>query len=130
MGAAAQAAGPSDVSGKPHPILGQWTWKPPGKTCTEMVTYRADGSRSGASGEETTEGQFQITPNPSLLGFYRLTETLTSANGKRDCWGDLRDAGSEYGPLFFQLSPAKDLLIVCKSESLEACYGPLRKTPL
>ena len=52
-----------------HPITGKWTWTLPGTKCGETLQYRTDGTRSGSSGEEATEGAFQITPKPSLLGF-------------------------------------------------------------
>jgi hypothetical protein len=110
-----------------HPIIGKWIWKLHSNACTETLEFRDNGSRVGASGDEATEGQYQITPKPSLLGFYRLTETLTVANGKRDCSGDLHAIGDEGVTRYVQFSPKHDLLIVCKSESLQACYGPLRR---
>jgi hypothetical protein len=124
----ATAADP-DVKQAPaaHPLTGKWTWTLPGKACTEIVHFRADGKRAGTSGEEVTEADFQITLKPSLFGFYRLNETLTVANGKRDCAGDLHVAGDESTTRFIQLSPKNDQLIVCKTESLQACYGPLRR---
>lgn len=118
----------SPVPGQ-HPITGQWTWKLPDKACTETLQFRADGIRVGTSGEESTEGPYQITTKPSLLGFYRLTETLTVANGKRDCSGDLQAASGETVTRYIQFSPTNDLLIVCMTESLRACYGPLRRVP-
>jgi hypothetical protein len=129
MGAAQSIA--ADPAGAPaaalHPITGKWTWTLPGKACLETVDFRADGKRVSTSGEEMTEGDFQITSRPSLFGFYRLNETLTVANGKRDCAGDLHVAGDESTTRFVQFSPKKDQLIVCKTESLQACYGPLRR---
>lgn len=112
-----------------HPITGKWIWKLHSNACTETLQFRGDGSRVGASGDEVTEGQYQITPKPSLLGFYRLSETLTVANGKRDCSGDLHAVSEEGLTRYVQFSPKHDLLIVCKTESLQACYGPLRRVP-
>ena len=112
-----------------HPITGKWIWKLHGNACTETLEFRGDGSRFGASGDEVTEGQHRVTPKPSLLGFYRLTETLTVVNGKRDCSGDLQAAGEDAVTRYVQFSPKNDLLIVCKTESLQACYGPLRRVP-
>ena len=112
-----------------HLISGKWTWTLPAKACTETMHYRSDGKRLGTSGEEVTEAEFRITPLPSLLGFYRLDETLTVANGKPDCAGDLHVAGDAGSTRFIQFSPQKDQLIVCKTESLQACYGPLRRVP-
>jgi hypothetical protein len=123
-------AGPASapVAGT-HPISGKWTWTLPGKACTETVQYRSGGKRLGTSGEEVTESEFQITPLPSLLGFYRLTETLTLTNGQRDCAGDLRTVGEEGVTRFIQFSPKLDQMIVCKEESLKACFGPLKRVP-
>lgn len=101
----------------------------PGKKCSETLTYRGNGTRAGSSGEELTEAEFQVTPVPSLLGFYRLTETLTSANGKQDCSGDLNAVGLGAAVRFIQFNPQKDFLIVCRTESLTACYGPLQRVP-
>ena len=112
-----------------HPIIGKWIWKLHSNACTETLQFRGDGTRIGTSGDEATEAQYQITPKPSLLGFYRLSETLTAANGKRDCSGDLHAAGEEIVTQYVQFSPKHDLLIVCKTESLQVCYGPLRRVP-
>lgn len=128
---AAQASAADPASPQPagvHPLTGKWTWTLPGTTCGETLQYRADGTRIGSSGEEVTEGNFQITPKPSLLGFYRLNESLTNANGKRDCASDLHEAGADSPVRFIQFNPKMDLLIVCKAESLKACYGPLRRS--
>jgi hypothetical protein len=110
-----------------HPITGKWIWKLHSNACTETLQFRGDGRRVGASGNEVTEGQYQITPKPSLLGFYRLSETLTVANGQRDCSGDLHAVDEGSLTRYVQFSPRHDLLIVCKTESLQACYGPLRR---
>ena len=112
-----------------HPILGQWTWTLPGKACTETLQYRTGGKRLGSSGEEVTEAEFQITPLPSLLGFYRLVETVTQSNGKADCAADLHEASGNSVTRFIQLSPKLEQMIVCKEESLKACFGPLKRAP-
>lgn len=132
--AAANAADPSSTASTaavpaPHPIVGSWTWTLPGKTCVETWQYRADGTRLGSSGEEVTQADYEITAKPSLLGFYRLAETVSKGNGKRDCSGDLHEASNESSTRFIQFSPKLDQLIVCKAESLQACFGPLKRAP-
>ena len=112
-----------------HPILAKWTWTLPGKVCTETLQYRTGGKRLGSSGEEVTESEFQITPTPSLLGFYRLVETVTQSNGKPDCAGDLHEASGNSVTRFIQLSPKLDQMIMCREESLKACFGPLKRVP-
>ena len=124
------ADGPASVQiAGTHPISGQWTWTLPGKVCTETLQYRTGGKRLGSSGEQVTESEFQITPLPGLLGFYRLVETVTQSNGKPDCAGDLHEAAGNSVTRFIQLSPRLDQMIVCREESLKACFGPLKRMP-
>jgi hypothetical protein len=133
--AQAQAAGPAPPAAKPaaataqHPLVGTWNWTLPGKTCTETWQYRADGRRLGTSGEEVTQGDYQVPAKPTTTGFYPLTETVTNSNGKRDCSGDLHADGDESVLRFIQFSPRQDQFIVCKAASLEACFGPLKRVP-
>ncbi|HEX5286791.1 MAG TPA: hypothetical protein VFW43_07750 [Polaromonas sp.] len=127
--ASAQAAGPVPATAAQHPIVGSWTWALPGKPCAETYKYRANGTRTGTSGEEATLSDYEISPVPSLLGFYRLVETVTDTNGKRDCSGDLHEESAERVTRFIQFSPKGDQLIVCKTESLQACFGPLQRVP-
>jgi hypothetical protein len=124
-----QAAAPNYAQGAqaPHPIVGKWTWKLQGKACTETYEYRANGSRSGSSGEEVVQSSYEITPLPSLLGFYRLVETVTTGNAKRDCSGDLHEASDPPVTRFLQFNPKRDQFIICKAESLQACFGPLKR---
>lgn len=135
--AAAQAAGPkspltaSTAAATPHPLAGRWAWTLPGKSCTETLAYGAGtgGTRQGSSGDEVTQSRYDVAALPSLLGFYRLTETVTESNVKPDCAGDLHEATGEPVIRFIQFSPKKDQLIVCKEESLQACFGPLKRAP-
>ncbi len=112
-----------------HPLTGTWNWTLPGKTCSETLQYRPNGSRLATSGEQVTDGDYEITRSPSTAGFYRLTETVTQTNGKPDCYGDLQGSNEESVTRFIQFSPAQDQFIVCKAESLQACFGPLRRVP-
>lgn len=111
----------------PHPIVGNWAWTLPGKQCSETLKYRADGTRSGSSGEEVTQARYEVSAMPSLLGFYRLAETISESNGKRDCSGDLHEASAEPVTRFIQFSPKRDQFIVCQEEELRACFGPLKR---
>ncbi len=124
----AQAAQPLVTLPAQHPIIGSWTWTLPGKSCAETWHYRANATRQGASGEEITQSRYEIASVPSLLGFYRITETVTEANGKRDCSGDLHETSDAPITRFIQLSPKRDQLIACKEESLKACFGPLKRS--
>ena len=99
----------------------------PGKQCTESLHYRASGTSTGASGAEETQSRYEVSPMPSLLGFYQIAETVTESNGKPDCAGDVHEVTGEPVIRFIQLSPKRDLLIVCKAESLKECFGPLKR---
>ena len=124
----APAAKPAGAAAA-HPLVGTWSWTLPGKPCTETWQYRADGRRLGTSGEEVTQGDYQVPAKPTTTGFYPLTETVTGSNGKRDCSGDLHADGDESVIRFIQFSPKQDQFIVCKAASLEACFGPLKRVP-
>ena len=132
--ATVQAAGPlpaasaAPATPAQHPITGNWIWTLPGKKCTETLSYRAEGTSTGSSGAEATQSRYRIAAIPSLLGFYRVAETATQANGKRDCSGDLHEVSGEPVIRFIQFSPKQDQLIVCKAESLQACFGPLKRS--
>lgn len=128
---APKAAAPAAASSTPaaHPLLGVWSWTLPGKTCAETWQYRANGTRLGTSGEEVTQADYDISATPSPPGFYRLVEAVNNANGKRDCSGDLHQASGESSTRFIQFSPKLDQLIVCKEESLKACFGPFKRVP-
>lgn len=125
----AHAAKPLTPAVASHPLIASWSWTLPGKSCTEQLHYRANGTRLSSSGEETTKSRYEVTRIPSLLGFYRLSETVTDSNGKRDCSGDLHEAPGEPLTRYIQFSPKKDQFIVCREESLEACFGPFKRLP-
>lgn len=99
----------------------------PGKQCTESLQYRASGTSTSASGAEETQSRYEVSPMPSLLGFYRIAESVTESNGKPDCAGDVHEVTGEPVIRFIQFSPKRDLLIVCKAESLKECFGPLKR---
>jgi len=114
---------------QPHPLSGVWSWTLPGTSCSESLHYRTDGMRESRSGEEVTLSRYEVSALPGLTGFYRVTETVTESNAKADCAGDLHAAPGEAVIRFIQFSPRRDQLLVCREESLKACYGPLRRLP-
>ncbi|MGV8805710.1 MAG: hypothetical protein ACWA6Y_12195 [Polaromonas sp.] len=129
--AASASAAASGAAAAPavHPLVGRWAWVLPGKSCGESLTYRTDGTRSASSGQEQTQSRYEISAMPSLLGFYRLSETVTQSNNQPDCAGDVHPATDEPVMRFVQFSPRHDQFIVCKEEELKACYGPLKRMP-
>ena len=128
--ACAQAAGPTPpASAVPHPLVGSWSWSLPGQQCTETWKYHAEGTRESVSGNEITKSSHQVSSQPSITGFYRLTEVIIESNEKKDCSGDLHQVSGEPLTRFIQFSPNKKKLIVCREDSLNACFGPLTRLP-
>ena len=115
----------------PHPIVGTWNWQLYGGKCLETLQYRVDGVMLSTSGDAVTEWRYTLgtTPGEALgaKSFFRVMETSVRQNGKKDCSGDVVDEAGTEAEKFIQLSPAKDRLLICKTESLTACYGPLQR---
>jgi len=73
------------------------------------------------SGDAVTEWRCAATSAADAQGFYRIVEISTRHNAKKDCSGDMVDESGMNAIEYIQLNPAKDLLVICKSASLEAC---------
>lgn len=110
-----------------HPIVGSWSWQVFGGPCRESLQYRANGSMRASSGEALTAWTYHISATPGPKGFYKLVETTTETNGKADCSGDVVADDNVAHTRYIQFSPARDRLIVCRDESLTACFGPLTR---
>jgi hypothetical protein len=112
-----------------QPLTGTWSWTLFNGTCTETLQYRADGVLLSTSGDAVTEWRYTASNAPDTQGFYKLDEISTRHNAKRDCSGDVVDEAGLDATKFIQLNPAKDRMIICRSASLQACYGPLQRLP-
>ena len=110
-----------------NPVVGSWSWTLFDSRCTETLQYRADGVLLSTSGEAVTQWRYVASSAPDAQGFYRMVETATRHNAKKDCSGDVMDEVELDAIKFIQLSPRKDRLIICKTPSLAACYGPLQR---
>jgi hypothetical protein len=111
-------------------LLGSWSWTLFNGQCSETLQYRSDGVLLSTSGDAVTAWRYSADAAPSAQGFYKVTETSTWYNGKKDCYGDVVDEEGLLATRYIQLNPAKDRLIVCKSASLAECYGPLKRSSL
>ena len=113
-----------------HPLWGSWAGSVPNTSCKETVRYQPDGTRQASSGTSQSQGTYSIASKPSLLGFYQLQDTLTQSKGQADCWGDAAPEVGQSSVVYVQFSPTHTQFIVCKEESLKACFGPFaRQTP-
>ena len=116
----------------PHSLLGTWNWTVFSGKCPETLQYRADGVLSTTSGDAVTAWRYRLDAAPDARGFYKVVETLTRTNGQKDCHGDVvddDDIAALEATRYIQFSPAKDRMVVCKTASLAACYGPLKREP-
>jgi len=82
--AVAEGAPPMPPKGN-HPVLGAWSWRVQNGNCVETYLFRADGTTLVTSGANVGESAYEISAEPSSMGFYRWNDRITKDNGKRDC---------------------------------------------
>lgn len=115
---------PSSVSPAPnHPILGSWKFVLPKGDCSEVYTFRPDGTRSYSSNEESGESTYEVAATPSAAGFYKLIDTITKNNGKLDCSGGTIAVGHQVR-IYVRMHSTGSKFIMCRDESFENCFGP------
>lgn len=124
LGLAVAAAGLAAAPGGRHPIVGTWTFRVPDSTCVETYFYRSDGTTLVTSAEEVAETRYEISPKPNAEGFYRMVDTLVKDNGKKDCAGQITEAG-QVSTRYVRFDPSGALMLLCADESLRACIGPM-----
>ena len=112
-----------------NPVVGTWSWTLFSGKCTETLQYRLDGVLLSTSGDAVTESRYAISSTPDAQGFFKIDEISTRFNAKKDCSGDVVDEIGLNTTKYIQINPANDRLIICKTASLQACYGPLRRLP-
>ena len=113
----------------PHLLVGTWNWTLFSGQCSETLQYGADGVLIATSGQAVSAWRYVASAAPDAQGFYKVVETYLRTNSKKDCQGDTLEDDDLEATRFIQLSPAKDRLIVCKTATLAACYGPLKREP-
>ena len=109
-----------------HPILGEWRMTSKDGSCSETYRFRSDATVFVTSGEEIAEIQYGISSQPSAKGFYRWTHKVARNNGRKDCSGKVMKPG-DAATWYIQLDSSKQALIMCREESTNACFGPLRR---
>jgi len=123
LGAAASPAGAPPAG---HPLLGIWELVLPGSKCVETYDYRADGSSRTASAAEETVTDYQVATIPGAPGYYELTVTIRSSNGKPDCSGQLTPVGKSFT---LNLAPLRGGFLMCFDPALQRCLGPITRAP-
>jgi len=108
-----------------HPIVGTWkiTLTLPGGSCDEVYRIRADGTTLVTSAEEISESEYEISDTPSAKGFYKLTDTITKDNGKKDCLGEITPVG-QVATNYILFHPSGQMFLLCSEERLASCIGP------
>ena len=115
--------------GKPvapdHPIVGTWkiTLPLPDGSCDEIYRIRPDGTTFVTSAEEISESEYEISDEPSEKGFYKLVDTITKDNGKKDCLGEIMQVGN-VATNYILFHQSGDVFLMCKEERLASCIGP------
>lgn len=107
-----------------HPILGTWAFIVPGTRCVETYHYYANGTTRATSADEVAESRYQISDMPSFNGTFKLVDTATKDNGKKDCSGNITPVGDSV-TLFVYIDPANQSMLICQKENGTNCFGPL-----
>lgn len=123
------ATAPQHDAAKPrpdHPYLGKWSWVYRG--CTETYEHRPDGTSNVTSGAEIGASTYIISDEAAQSGFYRLVDVVTRSNGMTGC--DDTPGGTPIGDevvLFVFIRPSGEQMLLCQTESLDQCMGPLQR---
>ncbi len=120
-------AAPKSPTNSVNPILGAWTWTREANNCFETYTYHADGTEQVSSGEEKSDSVYQISSSPSPQGFYKLTDKVVKDYGGKDCADDASDSTGQESSVFVVFHPEGDMYLVCQNESMDNCFGPLKR---
>lgn len=113
-----------------HPLIGSWTWNPEGKSCTEVYTWRSNGTGHVTSGKEVTETRFKVSDTPDEKGFYVFLDQVTKDNKGRDCGGSAKDDTGTKSTLYIQMSPDRNQIRICLKPTGDQCFGPLMRVPV
>ncbi len=109
-----------------HPLWGAWRYTLADGICRETHDLRPDGTDRVTSGAASYESDYTVSALPSALGYYRLDESVSSANGQRDCVGEVPRPGRAT-TTYVRLHPAGGQLLFCAAESRDTCVGPLER---
>lgn len=109
-----------------HPLVGSWRFDVPNTRCHEVYRFRADGTSVVTSGAEIAESVYEVAQKPSSKGFYAWTDTIVKDNGKEDCSGQITSVGRKVTN-YIRFDRGAQRFVVCREESLDACFGPLRR---
>lgn len=102
-----------------NPVLGEFNWSPTGAVCPETHIYRADGTKSGTSGDEVLEKTYRISKAEGDM--YLLEETVIAGNGGKDCQGGTTAVGATSRIYIMPLNGGG--YFTCASLDTMSCFG-------
>ena len=102
-----------------NPVLGEFNWNPTGAVCPETHIYRADGTKTGTSGDEVLQKTYRITKADG--GMYLLEETVAATNGGKDCQGGTTEVGATTRIYIMPLNGGG--FFTCASPDTMSCFG-------
>jgi hypothetical protein len=79
------------------------------------------------SGEEKTEGVYNISNTPESSGRFMLTLETLKDYGGRDCAGKTQSTKGENVVIYIQFNSKKNMMLQCYKDSGWGCFGPLEK---
>jgi hypothetical protein len=117
-------------SARPSPaparsLVGAWEWRVEEDRCTEVYTFRPDGTAQVVSGEEKTDNTYTLGKSAEPSGRFRFSMTTTRDNRGRDCTGSGEDGTGKTTEHYLHFNPAGDAFLLCAEPTGTRCFGPL-----
>ena len=116
------AVSSAPTSAAEPPWVGIWKISLPDGRCHEIYRMHPDGTMLVTSAQEVSESTIQISTEPSEKGYYKMVDTVTRDNGKKDCTGEVMEVGHTVTQ-FIRFHPSGNMFLMCEEESLEKCIG-------
>jgi hypothetical protein len=108
-------------------LVGRWEWTNPEKKCRETMEFRSNGMVALYSGPSRFDGTYEISPDPSARGLYRLVMKTPKASEKRkDCSGSEEEL-PEIESGYVWIDATKEMFMFCEEDNFSYCTAPLRR---
>jgi hypothetical protein len=106
-------------------LVGTWTLTVAENGCRETWEFRSDGTTVNHSGSEESTSRYEIEEVPNSGGSLRLTDTITTSNGKPDCLGNSTPVGDR--AVSYLLPIPSGGFMLCSTLDGSACAGYMRQ---
>lgn len=109
-----------------HPVIGYWKSTMPDIACVETYLFNADGTGRFTSGKEVAEVRYEVTAQPNMHGFFKLSHMITNTNGEKDCSGVVSSSqATAVSYVLFKPDGRSFLTCDTDSDTMEFCFGPM-----